>query len=148
MSIISLRRFLESLEENQGREERKEVKELLRLVQDLAAREESGLRPQELAAILRERYERLMEECEFRPGQLVKWKEGLKNKKRPRYGEPAIVVEVLEEPVFDEKEGGGSPYFREPLDIVLGVILEGDFVLFHYDKRRFEPFEASMSENK
>lgn len=75
-------------------------------------------------------------------GQLVQWKEGLRNKRRPRYGEPAVLVEFLKSPVFDEENGSGSAYFHEPLDVVLGFLDDdGDFVLFHYDKRRFKPFE-------
>jgi hypothetical protein len=79
----------------------------------------------------------------FQPKQIVRWKQGLKNKGLPEYNEPALVWEVLAEPRFDiaEAHGAGSPYFNEPLDIILAVLDEDDdFVLFHYDSRRFEPF--------
>jgi len=34
----------------------------------------------------------------------------------------------------------GSPYFREPLDIVLGFLNgDGDFITYHFDSRRFAP---------
>ncbi len=67
------------------------------------------------------------------------------NRKIPRYGEPVVVVSVLDAPVFDNERDSGSTYFREPLDVVLGVIWDGgqgrgDFVTFHYDGRRFEPW--------
>ncbi|NOS71788.1 MAG: hypothetical protein HOP33_17900 [Verrucomicrobia bacterium] len=76
----------------------------------------------------------------FVVGQLVRWKSGLKNRKRPAYGEPVIVVEVLPEPVHDPTEEAGSAYFREHLTVVLGLLdIDGDFVLFHFDSRRFEP---------
>ena len=74
--------------------------------------------------------------------QLVKWKRGLRNRVIPRDGEPAIVVELLKEAIMDSERDPGSSYFREPLDIVLGVIdPDGDFAVFHYDRRRFEPWE-------
>ncbi|TVQ85703.1 MAG: hypothetical protein EA400_14890 [Chromatiaceae bacterium] len=63
----------------------------------------------------------------------------------PLPGEPAVVVSVLESPVPDNEQESGSTYFREPLDLVLGVIWDkephrGDFVLFHFDSRRFLPW--------
>ena len=78
---------------------------------------------------------------DFQSGDLVQWKPGLKNKRRPADGEPMIVVEVLDEPAMDTEKSSGSPYFREPLDLV-GAIRDddGDFMILHYDKRRFEPF--------
>jgi hypothetical protein len=79
----------------------------------------------------------------FQPRQLVKWKPGLKNKKLPKEGQPAIVMAVLEETLDQVERDPGSPYFREPLDIVLGVTDEdGDFMTFHFDKRRFEPYNT------
>jgi hypothetical protein len=83
----------------------------------------------------------------FAAKQFVRWKEGMKNRKRPAYGEPAIVVQVLEESVRDmqgETEAG-SPYFREPLDLVIGLLGEEDneFLLFHVDSRRFEAFPST-----
>jgi hypothetical protein len=79
----------------------------------------------------------------FKPGQLVRWKEGLKNKSLPEYNTPAIVWETLPAAIFDNTKTivAGSRYFREPLDIVLGVIDEetSAFILLHYDSRRLEP---------
>ena len=80
----------------------------------------------------------------FQPGTFVRWKKGMKNRPHPAHGDPAIVVEVLPAPVFDKKLAGESqsPLFREPLDLVLGFFArdDEDFLLFHYDSRRFEPF--------
>jgi hypothetical protein len=91
---------------------------------------------------LKERLATFLKASVFRRGQLVKWKPKLKNRKRPAYGEPAIVVDVLDTPVFDGKEEAGSAYFREPLDIILGVIdVDGDFATFHFDSRRFDSAE-------
>lgn len=85
----------------------------------------------------------------FKKGQLVKWKEGLKNRKTPAYGEPIIVVDVLKEPVYDcDSKNSASPFFYEPLTLVAGEItLNGEFMCYHYDGRRFEPFiEAERDE--
>ncbi|MFH1115182.1 MAG: hypothetical protein V1792_14830 [Pseudomonadota bacterium] len=77
----------------------------------------------------------------FKVGQIVKWKENMKNKKLPGKNQPAIVIEVMKEPLFDRDDTAGSTYFREPLDIILGVFAkEGEFITFHYDSRRFEPY--------
>jgi len=78
----------------------------------------------------------------FTVGQLVKWKPYMKNRKKPAEGEPAIVMEVLSEPVFDSnpsQSGASTPYFREPLDISLGLIDDDDFDIYFFDSRRFEP---------
>ena len=96
-----------------------------------------------------ERARRLMELADamdarhaFRPGQIVRWKPGLRNRTWPAYGEVCIVREVLAVPVF---EAGGEisatrSYFREPLTLVLGMLDDdSDLVEFYYDARRFEP---------
>ena len=97
----------------------------------------------DLGAVLRERYQSLVARHHFIPGQLVAWKPGLKNKRIPHYGQPAVVIEVLETPVLDCEGEAGSTYFREPLDLVLGLLWDegparGEFVTFHYDSRRFQ----------
>jgi hypothetical protein len=67
----------------------------------------------------------------FRKGQLVKWKPGLKNRAMPAYNEIAVVREILAAPVFDDCEQArcaGTPYFREPLTLVLGLFdTDGEF---------------------
>ena len=82
----------------------------------------------------------------FRKGQLVRWKAGLKNRKMPAYNEAAVVREILDAPVFDACETAscaGSPYFGEPLNLVLAMLdPDNDFLEFRYDGRRFEPADA------
>ena len=81
----------------------------------------------------------------FHKGQLVKWKAGLKNRATPAYNEAAVVREVKAAPVYDTCEQGrcaGSPYFGEPLTVVLGIFdPDGDFLEYRVDERRFEPAE-------
>jgi len=88
--------------------------------------------------VLRERLEIFQATTCFQPGDLVQWKAGLKNKRLPEMDQLAVVVEMLPVPITDEDKGSSGSYFLEPLDMKLGMIDEdGDFVIFHYDSRRF-----------
>ena len=90
------------------------------------------------AAVLKERLTIFSETTCFQPGDLVQWKAGMKNKRLPAADQLAVVVETLPVPVTDEDKGSSGSYFLEPLDIKLGMIDDdGDFVIFHYDSRRF-----------
>ncbi|GEM_PF-734640 len=98
------------------------------------------------AAKARALYQRFMRKHEFRPGQLVSWKAELRNRKFPAYGECGVVVSLLPEPVMDAGNDSGSPYFREPLDIVIGFIDgDGDFITYHFDSRRFAPVNVAVA---
>lgn len=82
------------------------------------------------------------ETTSFEVGQLVVWKEGLKNKKMPDYGVPAVVVKVYETPVIDEQAPLASPYYGEELNLKLAFLDEDNELLtFHYDGNRFKIFE-------
>ena len=102
------------------------------------AKELAHERDQQLIALQRSLF--MAPAAGFHPGQIVQWKTGMKNRSKPAYAEPVIVMEVLNPPVFDtSKELGGSNLFREPLTLILGLHdSDGDFLLFHYDGRRFE----------
>ena len=77
----------------------------------------------------------------FEVGQIVKWKENLKNRKLPHKNQPAIVIAILDEPIISTDNESGSPYFLETLDIILGIIVDdGTFLTFYYDSRRFEAY--------
>ena len=99
----------------------------------------------EQAEQLKAAYEVFGKRCTFSAGQLVQGKRGMKNRRRPLTGQPAIVLEVLPTPVLDTNPADSSaatPYFREPLDLVLGLLdSDGDFLIFYYDSRRFEQFQ-------
>jgi len=87
---------------------------------------------------LRERFELLNAVEHFEVGDIVTWKEGLRNKKHPEPGTAALVVKVFDEPLADTGAGAGSPYFNEPLGMIIGIIDDdGDFLCFHSDVRRF-----------
>lgn len=94
------------------------------------------------ATRLLESYQRFSVEHTLQPGQLVRWKQGMKNRAHPDYGVAAVVIQVLDRPALDASQGAGSTYFNEPLDIVLGLLdSDGDLLVFHYDSRRFEPVQ-------
>ena len=84
----------------------------------------------------------------FKKGQLIRWKAGLKNRILPAYNEPVIVRDVLAEPLYDSCETArctGSPFFGEPLTLVIGLIdPDSDFAVLRYDGRRFEPCSISV----
>lgn len=93
---------------------------------------------------LKETFQTFSEENTFEPGDLVEWKPGMQNR---RTDGPFIVVKVLDEPVFDNEEhnSSGHPLFREPLDIVCGLIAtDGEFLCFHYDSRRFRHYISDI----
>jgi hypothetical protein len=118
-------------------EERLGLIERLSGVDDTHAADSPAVSPQQLQDALTAYQQRR----ELAPGTLVQWKSQLANKPVPGPGEPAIVVEVLDEPIVTEDEPVDSPYFRERLDVILGVIdADGDLLFFHYDSQRFEPF--------
>ncbi|MBP6735358.1 MAG: hypothetical protein KA142_11855 [Chromatiaceae bacterium] len=99
----------------------------------------------DLGVALRERYRLFKRRHDFAPGDLVTWKPGLKHKRFPRYGQPAVVLEVLATPVLDPQNEAGTTYFREPLDVVVGVLwdegtVRGELIAYHYDSRRFQPW--------
>jgi len=72
----------------------------------------------------------------LRVGDRVYWKPNMKHKKRPDH-EPAIVVEVLDQPILDEDKAG-SQYWHEPLDVKIAMRDDdGEFVAYYFDKRRF-----------
>jgi hypothetical protein len=77
--------------------------------------------------------------ADFQPGDIVMWKEGLKNKKYPGENQFAVVIQQLEEPLIQMERDSGTPYCREPLDLMLALSdNDGDLVVFYYDKRRFK----------
>ena len=128
---------------------------VLEILQNITAAAEEGAGDNaavaDSATQLQILYERLTNgrEQALRPGRLAVWKRGLKNRRFPAYGAPAIVVEVREQPVTDTEHDSGVPYFQEPLDLLLGILHEsGDFLVYHFDRRRFEPYDVSTDSNK
>ncbi|HOB61446.1 MAG TPA: hypothetical protein PKI41_04920 [Candidatus Competibacteraceae bacterium] len=86
----------------------------------------------------------------LRPGMLATWKPGLKNRRFPRYSEPVVVVDLLNTPIVNPDSESGSPYFREPLDLLLGMMRGDDyeFLIYHADRRRFQPYEQDSTDHR
>jgi hypothetical protein len=115
------------------------------LLQGLANSETSGVdfrmeARAEAISRLRDSYRRIKatDPAQFRPGDLVRWQPGMKDLKWPQYGESAVMVEVLDPPLLDDEQSAGTPYFRMPLTLVLGVHHKDGFHCWHFDGRRFE----------
>ena len=125
-----------------GSPESPDVRKFLELLSKSTEDWSAPERFKERVESLRTLQRRFLERHELTVGEIVRWKKGLKNRKRPAYNEPVVVVELLPDPIHDATDESGSTYFRERLDVVLGVLdAEGDFLLYHYDQRRFEPAE-------
>lgn len=124
---------------------REEIATLLKSLQDRdSLDEEKESYGEEYISQLKTACSNFLKKESFKVGQLVKWKENLKNRKLPYENQPAIVVSVLDEPIASSEEDSGSPYFLERLDIVLGVLVDDNtFLTFHYDSRRFEAYEEA-----
>ena len=122
---------------------REEIATLLKSLQDgNSLDEEKESYGEEYISQLKAACSNFLKKESFKVGQLVKWKENLKNRKLPYKNQPAIVVSVLDEPITSSEKDSGSPYFLEILDILLGVLVDDNTLLtFHYDSRRFEAYE-------
>jgi hypothetical protein len=80
----------------------------------------------------------------FEVGDLVTWKPGLKDRPIPRYGQPAVVMDVLDPPIVDGERASGSTYFNEPIDVVLGLFMDSgpardELLTWHSNGRRLQP---------
>jgi|JFJP01.1.fsa_nt_gi hypothetical protein len=102
----------------------------------------------EKTTLLKEYLQLLLKTNKFEVGQIVKWKKGsqnsLQNKEFPLDDQEAIVVSVLDKPFEDNQSECDSPYFKEQLDLILGLVdKDGDFITCYFDSRRFEPVKNS-----
>ena len=122
---------------------RRSTAELQRIVTELQAREAAvtqRLASPENVQLLRDRAQSLCESESFEVGDVVYWKPGMKNRTRPAYGMPAVVLQILDTPVIDAEKNSASQYFREPLDIQLGILeddADHELIFYFFDRRRF-----------
>lgn len=73
-------------------------------------------------------------------GALVQWKDWMKSRDAPAYGEPAIVVKLLDEPILAQGSDSDS---IEYLDVALGVLGDdSEFIIRYYDSHRFKAYEV------
>lgn len=87
---------------------------------------------------LKELYEK---KYDFKVGDIIRWKNQMKNRKLPEYNEPVILLEILENPIVNSNEQIGSTYFNENNDIKVGLIKENSLLTFYFDSTRFELYE-------
>ena len=80
----------------------------------------------------------------FATGDLVTWKQGLKNGRYPQKNYPAIVTRIYDTPISRSDMESGSNHFREPLDLVILVDTGDEVSEFHVDSRRFKPYEGQI----
>lgn len=105
--------------------------------------EKNNLSKEEKVELLEKRYTAFSDKEIFKSGELVKWKPGLRNKGGLNYDDFAIVVDVLQEPIFDPEKDSGSPYFKEPLDMLVAFLdSDNDFIVLHVDSRRMQHAES------
>lgn len=88
----------------------------------------------------------LLEKFDFKVGDLVEWKPGLRNKSTA-YRKPLIITKVYKEPIIESEKDSGSAYFNLSIDLVCAEIVKGDFIEYHYDSRRFQPYESERKDN-
>ncbi len=94
-----------------------------------------------MAAQLKDFYESLCKTHDFKEGDLIQAKPDLLSRgTKLRKGQPLIVVEMLKEPVIDEDSEASSCDFREKLDMRVGWITDGRFIIHHFASEKFEPF--------
>jgi len=92
--------------------------------------------PAEYLEKLKKRSKDISESININVGDILIWKDGLKNKRYPSYGQPAIVLSKIEPPLIDD-----DVTYNERLNIQLGFITENDeFFAFNYDGNRFKFF--------
>jgi hypothetical protein len=89
-------------------------------------------------------YRDMQKSHKFSPGDLVTWKQGLKNGRYPEKNYPAIVTRVYEEPIIRSDMDSGSNHFREHLDLVIMVDTGDEVSEFHVDSRRLRPYDGEI----
>ncbi|WP_143100183.1 hypothetical protein [Variovorax sp. 770b2] len=77
----------------------------------------------------------------FIKGDLVTWKEGLRDRLHPEPGWPAIVLDVFIDPVVDPVQDSQSSSYRREFDMLCGVVIDGAMYTFHFESRRLKKYE-------
>lgn len=119
------------------------------LLHDALTKRAAGVTPTDeerkrTAADLRTLLAVLAQKHEFVTGQLVEAKHRCQNKSADRGG-VAIVSRLLPTPIMHSETDVGSCYFREPIDMVIGVLEhDGVIVEYHVDSRRYQPYTGPL----
>ena len=134
----------ETLDKILNSSDQKMKEDLLRALLSAQSKPNVVVSVEEMVLKLKSSREEYTKETNFKAGDIVEWKPFMRNRNLPLYNQPAIVIEQLSNPLFDEKQSSGSHLFQEPLNLKLGIIIDnGYFQVFHYDKQRFKIFEKN-----
>ncbi|QDT10752.1 hypothetical protein [Planctomycetes bacterium K23_9] len=136
-----LRQLSELLGDRDSADSKNSTRELARLAALLQDRESKKTRfrtREDMLKRLRQLRESYIAAQDFSEGDIVVWKDGMKNRSYPDYNEPVIVMEILGEPRVADHDSG-TPYYHEELTVKLGWLDSDDeLVCFHYDGNRFK----------
>ena len=109
------------------------------ILKDVLSESKIGVKfPDAAPEKLKELGARYLSRNDFKPGDIVKWKQGLRSGKYPSEQGAAVVLEVVagNRSAFAQ----GSNHSFEPLEMRIGVIdTDGICEGFWVDKNRFEP---------
>lgn len=136
-SLINIYSKLSDSNENRIVSEKSDLDILKAIMQSRASSRSSNISKEEKVDLLQKRYDAFTDKKNFSIGDLVMWKPGLRNKGGLAYEDTAIITEIIDPPIFDQDKDSGSPYFREPLDLIIAFLDEdNDFITLHVDSRR------------
>ena len=142
-TLAALSAVLRDRSENEPSEPDASVRRLAALIKEQRGSQSRFRSKEEVISRLKRLRETYIAEQSFEEGDIVVWKEGMKNRLHPAYGEPVIVMERLDPPEMVDRDTG-TPYFREPLSVKLGWLDDDDeFACFHYDGNRFQKLEPA-----
>lgn len=84
----------------------------------------------------------------FSLGSMVQWKPGMRVARLLAYGQPAVVLQVLNEPIVDEDASAMDPSRAHMCDLLIGVETPNhQFMTFYADSRRLEHFTYQAVRN-
>lgn len=84
---------------------------------------------------------------DFKPGDFVTQIEGLQIYTEPNVGNPAIVLEMMPEPILNPDGRFGSTTYRSVTDMIIGFTDDSHtFNVLHVDSRRFEHYVEPSTE--
>ncbi|MDQ2752970.1 MAG: hypothetical protein M3R72_08105 [Bacteroidota bacterium] len=90
---------------------------------------------------LQKRKSLLSQKETFSEGDIVMWKDGLKNKRFPDYKQLCIITKLIEPVIIDKEDST----FIEFLDIEIGFITESDdFICYNNDSSRFQLYQEMI----
>ena len=81
---------------------------------------------------------------DFKVGQLVKWKPGMKNRSEPKEHHFGVITKIHDPPIINSFDyvDCGSAQWGEKLTISIGIFIDGIFLEFAFDGSRFEAVNA------